>query len=132
MILFCKTTKILSYFYHNNFNEKVKRIKYCWAIGHLEYNHLNHTRFHICPWIQWYAFDSIIRSRLVEVILWFNTDLLLHACPTWRLAQKCLESVIISLSVGKLPAGNQTLITGVWTQHANHCTMAILPVGLYL
>ena len=31
--------------------------------------------------------------------------MLLLACPTWGLTQKCLESFITSLSVGKSPAG---------------------------
>ena len=59
-----------------------------------------------------YVFETwlINWSRTPEVILWFDTNLLLLACPTLGVAQKCLENVIISVSVGKF--GIQ--ITKVW------------------
>ena len=34
------------------------------------------------------SYQLIIRSSLSEVILYFNSCLLLLACPTWRLVQK--------------------------------------------
>ena len=49
---------------------------------------------------------------------------MLLACPTWRLVQKCLESVIVTLSVDKSGAGDRTRIAGLWTQRANHFTKA--------
>ena len=62
-----------------------------------------------------------IKSGLPEtVILYFDTDLLLLACPTWRLALSCPERLIISLSV-PMP----------WVQRVAdrvHLRLAFLPV----
>ena len=51
---------------------------------------------------------------------------------TWGLTQKCLESVIVTLSVGKSPAGDPSRTTRVLTQDANRYTMATSNENLLL
>ena len=47
-----------------------------------------------------------LKNQLIQafrsVILYFNTGLILLACPTWGLPQKCLVSVTVTLLVSKL------------------------------